>query len=200
MGYIIFRNQVRQFCTISLQMDFMVIIIFWLYLQLLNVYSPKYETGGKYWPIVHDSTIFSLVLMQVIAIGIFGLKMLPVAAGLTFPLPILTLLFNEYCRKRFLPIFQSYPAEVLLCMLFQLTPSNPMRHLYMYTKKCFLPHHISMQCLIKKDKNDQINGSSQEFFDRLKSAYQDPTSLPIQYTDNLGRLNSPLLPGTDGRN
>lgn len=114
MGYIIFRNQVIEFQYISLQMwfGFMEIIIFWFYSQLLNVYIPKYETGGKYWPIVHNSTIFSLVLMQIIAIGIFGLKMVPVAAGLTFPLPILTLLFNEYCRKRFLPIFQSYPAEV----------------------------------------------------------------------------------------
>ncbi|KAI4352535.1 hypothetical protein L6164_006775 [Bauhinia variegata] len=82
--------------------------------QLLNVYAPKYEIGGEYWPIVHISTIFSLVLMHVIAIGIFGLKKLPLASGLTIPLPIFTLLFNEYCRKRFLPIFKGYPAECLI--------------------------------------------------------------------------------------
>jgi len=81
-------------------------------MQLLNVYSPKYETGGRFWPIVHNSTIFSLVLMQAIAIGIFGLKKLPLASGLILPLPVFTLLFNEYCRKRFLPIFHAYPAEV----------------------------------------------------------------------------------------
>ena len=33
-------------------------------------------------------------------------------ADLTLPLPILTLLFNEYCQKRFFPIFKAYPAEV----------------------------------------------------------------------------------------
>ncbi|KAM1076125.1 hypothetical protein ACFX19_024091 [Malus domestica] len=45
----------------------------------------------------------------------FWLKELPLAATLTIPLPILTLLFNEYyCRKRFLPIFQDYPAECLI--------------------------------------------------------------------------------------
>ncbi|XVE68191.1 hypothetical protein DITRI_Ditri09bG0048800 [Diplodiscus trichospermus] len=88
MGYIIYRN------------------------QFLNVYAPKYETGGKFWPIVHNSTIFSLVLMHIIAIGIFGLKKLPLASSLTIPLPILTLIFNEYCRKRFLPIFKAYPTEV----------------------------------------------------------------------------------------
>ena len=82
--------------------------------QLLNVYSPKYETGGRFWPIVHYSIIFSLMLMHVIAIGLFGLKKLPLASSLTVPLPIVTLLFNEYCRKRFLSIFKSYPVEVRL--------------------------------------------------------------------------------------
>ncbi|CAK8533470.1 unnamed protein product [Lathyrus sativus] len=90
LGYIIFRN------------------------QFLKVYVPKFETGGEFWPTVHTSTIFSLVLMHVIAIGIFGLKKLPLASGLTLPLPILTLLFNEYCRKRFLPIFKQFPAECLI--------------------------------------------------------------------------------------
>ncbi|KAK8259949.1 hypothetical protein V6Z12_D13G089700 [Gossypium hirsutum] len=82
--------------------------------QFLNVYAPKYETAGKFWPIVHNSMIFSLVLMQAIAIGLFTLKKLPLASTLIFPLPVLTLLFNEYCRKRFLPNFIAYPAEVLI--------------------------------------------------------------------------------------
>ncbi|KAF6171768.1 hypothetical protein GIB67_007289 [Kingdonia uniflora] len=90
LGYIIYRN------------------------QILNVYVPKYETGGKFWPIVHSSTIFSLVLMQALAIGIFGLKKLPLAAGFTVPLLPITLLFNEYCRKRFLPIFKAYSLESLI--------------------------------------------------------------------------------------
>lgn len=82
--------------------------------QLINVYKPKFDTGGNFWPIVHNSTIFSLLLVQVIAVGLFGLKKLPVAASLTAPLLVLTLLFNEYCRKRFLPVFKSYPLESLI--------------------------------------------------------------------------------------
>lgn len=82
--------------------------------QLLNVYAPKYESGGKFWPVVHDSTIFSLVLMQFIAFGIFSMKKLPHATLSTLPLPLFTLLFNEYCRKRFLPIFMAYSTETLL--------------------------------------------------------------------------------------
>ncbi|KAF9609809.1 hypothetical protein IFM89_018663 [Coptis chinensis] len=81
--------------------------------QLINVYEPKFDTGGKFWPIVHNSTIFSLLLVQAIAVGIFGLKKLPLASSMSVPLLILTLLFNEYCRKRFFPIFRAYSAEVL---------------------------------------------------------------------------------------
>ncbi|KAK7407395.1 hypothetical protein VNO78_09282 [Psophocarpus tetragonolobus] len=82
--------------------------------QFINVYAPKYDTAGKFWPIVHNSMIFSLVLMHIIAVGIFALKKLSMASTLTIPLPVLTLLFNEYCRKRFLPIFVAYPAESLI--------------------------------------------------------------------------------------
>uniref|UniRef100_A0A6M2EWL3 CSC1-like protein HYP1 n=1 Tax=Populus davidiana TaxID=266767 RepID=A0A6M2EWL3_9ROSI len=90
LGYIIFRN------------------------QLLNVYAPKYETAGMFWPIVHNSTIFSLILMHIIAIGIFGLKKLPLASSLIIPLPVLTLIFNAYCQNRFLPLFKAYPTECLI--------------------------------------------------------------------------------------
>lgn len=81
--------------------------------QFINVYAPKYDTAGKFWPIIHNSMIFSLVLMHIIAVGIFALKKLSLASTLTMPLPVLTLLFNEYCRKRFLPIFVAYSAESL---------------------------------------------------------------------------------------
>ncbi|KAJ1380697.1 Calcium-dependent channel, 7TM region, putative phosphate [Sesbania bispinosa] len=80
----------------------------------INVYAPKYETAGKFWPIVHNAMIFSLVLMHIIAVGIFALKKLSLASYLMLPLPVLTLLFNEYCRKRFLPIFVAYSAESLI--------------------------------------------------------------------------------------
>ncbi|KAJ4711405.1 CSC1-like protein [Melia azedarach] len=82
--------------------------------QFINVYAAKYETAGKFWPIVHNSMIFSLLLMHAIAVGIFTSKKLSLASTLIFPLPVVTLLFNEYCRKRFLPNFIAYSAEVLI--------------------------------------------------------------------------------------
>ncbi|CAL0312224.1 unnamed protein product [Lupinus luteus] len=82
--------------------------------QFINVYAPKYETAGKYWPIVHNTMIFSLVLMQIIAAGSFALKKLQPASAWMLPLPVLTLLFNEYCRQRFLPIFIAYSVDSLI--------------------------------------------------------------------------------------
>lgn len=90
LGYIVFRN------------------------QFINVYAPAFETGGKFWPAMHNTMIFSLVLMHAIAVGIFTLKKVSLASTLIFPLPVLTLLFNAYCRKRFLPIFVAYSAETLI--------------------------------------------------------------------------------------
>ncbi|CAD6267229.1 unnamed protein product [Miscanthus lutarioriparius] len=90
LGYFIFRN------------------------QLFNIYVPKYDTGGKFWPVVHSTTIFSLVVLHIIVIGVFGLKKLPLASSLLLPLPLLTLLFNEFCRNRFLPIFEAYSTESLI--------------------------------------------------------------------------------------
>ncbi|XP_072971847.1 CSC1-like protein RXW8 [Typha angustifolia] len=84
--------------------------------QILNVYGSKYETGGRIWPIVHNTTVFSLVLTQIIALGVFGIKHSPVSLGFTIPLLICTLLFNEYCRRRFYPIFKSLSAQDLIEM------------------------------------------------------------------------------------
>ncbi|KAJ8762466.1 hypothetical protein K2173_007905 [Erythroxylum novogranatense] len=84
--------------------------------QILNVYLKKYDSGGQYWPIVHNTTIFSLVLTQIITLGVFGLKESPVASAFTIPLIISTLLFHEYCRQRFLPAFRKTAAQVLIEM------------------------------------------------------------------------------------
>ncbi|KAM7279034.1 hypothetical protein ACFE04_006168 [Oxalis oulophora] len=84
--------------------------------QILNVYFSKYESGGQFWPVAHNTTIFSLVLTQIIALGVFGMKQSPIASGFTVPLIVLTLLFSEYCRLRFLPIFKRNAAQVFMEM------------------------------------------------------------------------------------
>ncbi|KAL9225665.1 hypothetical protein vseg_001561 [Gypsophila vaccaria] len=82
--------------------------------QILNVYITEYDSGGKYWPIVHTSTIFSLVLAQIIAMGLFAMKKSTACLSFMVPLIILTLLYNEYFRRRFLPVFHTIASEVLI--------------------------------------------------------------------------------------
>ncbi|KAK4374363.1 hypothetical protein RND71_005040 [Anisodus tanguticus] len=84
--------------------------------QILNVYVTKYQTGGTYWPIVHNTTIFSMVLMQIIALAVFGFKRSPSASSSAIPLIICTLLFHGYCRQRFEPLFKYTPAQTLIEM------------------------------------------------------------------------------------
>ncbi|KAL0558116.1 hypothetical protein IC582_006681 [Cucumis melo] len=84
--------------------------------QILNVYISKYESGGQFWPIAHNTTIFAMVVAQIIALGVFGVKESPVASGFTIPLIVGTLLFHGYCRQRFRPIFRDPAAEVLIEM------------------------------------------------------------------------------------
>ncbi|CAN1341246.1 CSC1-like protein At1g10090 [Linum perenne] len=109
-------------CSIMapLILPFLLIYFFMAYLiyrnQILNVYIKKYDSGGKFWPIIHNTTVFSLVLTQIIALGVFGIKDSPVASGFTIPLIVCTLLFSEYCRQRFLPIFRKHAAQVLIDM------------------------------------------------------------------------------------
>lgn len=82
--------------------------------QIMNVYITNYDSGGQYWPIVHKATIFALVLTQIIALGVFGIKRSSVASGFTIPLIIGTLLFNAYCGQRFSPTFNKLSAQVLI--------------------------------------------------------------------------------------
>ncbi|GMH03211.1 hypothetical protein Nepgr_005050 [Nepenthes gracilis] len=84
--------------------------------QILNVYLFEYDSGGRYWPIIHNTTIFSLLLGQIIAVGLFVLKQSPVCLGFTSVLIGSTVLFNEYCRRRFHPVFRYIAAQVLIEM------------------------------------------------------------------------------------
>ncbi|GMH17994.1 hypothetical protein Nepgr_019835 [Nepenthes gracilis] len=84
--------------------------------QILNVYLFEYDSGGRYWPIIHNTTVFSLLLGQIIAVGLFILKESSICLGFTSLLIACTVLFNEYCRRRFHPVFNRIAAQVLIEM------------------------------------------------------------------------------------
>ncbi|CAM8980244.1 unnamed protein product [Rhodiola kirilowii] len=149
--------------------------------QFLNVYIQKYESGGQFWPIAHNSTIFSLVLAQIIAIGVFGLKKSPVASGFTIPLVICTLLFNEYCRHRFSPVFKYNPAEVLMDMDLQDERNGRMEEIHQQLPVAYCQFTVTSQDFcrsghsvlydVKKSEGDpEINNSACDCQSRPKQS------------------------------
>ncbi|KAK4372377.1 hypothetical protein RND71_007761 [Anisodus tanguticus] len=79
--------------------------------QIEDVYITTYETCGLYWPYIHHYIIVAIILMQVTMIGLFGLKAKPSASFSVIPLLVVTILFNEYCKIRFLPTFKQVSVQ-----------------------------------------------------------------------------------------
>ncbi|KAL8247973.1 hypothetical protein R6Q59_009189 [Mikania micrantha] len=109
------------FCILApLILPFLLIYYFFAYFvyrnQILNVYITRYNTNGSYWPVAHNASIFSLIVMQAVASIIFGQKRLGTASAFAFILIIFTSLFNLYCRHRFLPLFTNKAAQDLIEM------------------------------------------------------------------------------------
>ncbi|KAI3504916.1 hypothetical protein L1887_26702 [Cichorium endivia] len=109
------------FCILApLILPFLLIYFFFAFLvyrnQIMNVYYVKYQTDGSYWPLAHNATIFSLILTQVVAGILFGMKKSSSASTSTIPLIIGTALFNVFCKNRFLPLFKNRAAQVLIEM------------------------------------------------------------------------------------
>lgn len=82
-------------------------------MQIEDVYITTYETCGLYWPYIHHYIIVAIILMQVTMIGLFGLKAKPSASFSVIPLMVITILFNEYCKIRFLPTFNQVSVQVI---------------------------------------------------------------------------------------
>ncbi|KAG9443657.1 hypothetical protein H6P81_014997 [Aristolochia fimbriata] len=98
-----------------LLLPFLIVYFFLGYVvyanQIQDVYVTIYETCGQYWPHIHHYILISIVLMQITMIGLFGVKSKPAASILTIPLLLGTVLFNEYCKIRFLPAFHVHSVQ-----------------------------------------------------------------------------------------
>ncbi|GJN23469.1 hypothetical protein PR202_gb11119 [Eleusine coracana subsp. coracana] len=144
--------------------------------QILNVYYPKYEMGGKLWPIMHNTTVFSLVLTQIIALGVFTIKHSPVAMGFTILLLVGTVLFNEYCRHRFARIFDAYSAQDLIELDRDDEQSGRMQEIHEHLLDAYLQSapadgsargQVPVE-LIMEDPAQEASESSQELCDTVQ--------------------------------
>lgn len=81
-------------------------------LQIINVYNQQYESVAAFWPHVHGRIIASLLISQLLLMGLLSTKKAANSTPLLVVLPILTLSFHKYCKSRFEPAFRKYPLEV----------------------------------------------------------------------------------------
>ncbi|KAK9819826.1 hypothetical protein WJX72_002804 [[Myrmecia] bisecta] len=79
---------------------FLVTSLIWKY-QMVYVYVPTRQSGGKLWAQVFQHVITALVIFQIIMIGLLGIKKSG-AAGICVVLPILTVIFTIVNRKLFI--------------------------------------------------------------------------------------------------
>ncbi|KAJ9707539.1 hypothetical protein PVL29_002535 [Vitis rotundifolia] len=79
--------------------------------QVINVYNQRYESGAAFWPHVHSRIIASLLISQLLLMGLLSTKKAANSTPLLIALPILTLTFHKYCKNRFEPAFRKYPLE-----------------------------------------------------------------------------------------
>eukprot|EP00257_Ricinus_communis_P016805 XP_015575088.1 CSC1-like protein At1g32090 [Ricinus communis] len=79
--------------------------------QVINVYNQQYESAGAFWPHVHSRIIASLLISQLLLMGLLSTKEAANSTPLLVILPILTLAFHKYCKNRFEPAFRKYPLE-----------------------------------------------------------------------------------------
>lgn len=93
------------------------IIIFFLFAflvyrhQIINVYIQRYESAAAFWPHVHSRIIASLLISQLLLMGLLSTKKAANSTPFLIILPLLTFAFHKYCKTRFEPAFNKYPLE-----------------------------------------------------------------------------------------
>lgn len=79
--------------------------------QVINVYHQRYESAAAFWPHIHSRIIASLLISQLLLLGLLSTKKAANSTPLLIALPVLTLSFHKYCKNRFEPAFRKYPLE-----------------------------------------------------------------------------------------
>ncbi|KAH0457220.1 hypothetical protein IEQ34_015127 [Dendrobium chrysotoxum] len=145
--------------------------------QIINVYNQEYESAGAFWPHVHSRIVASLLISQLLLLGLLSTKKAAHSTPLLTILPVLTIWFHKYCKSRFEPAFRKYPLEEAMEKDTMEKASEPNLNLKAYLADAYL--HPIFQMLedvelgdIRADKN-QANVSSPQI--------TEPISPPPHY-------------------
>ncbi|KAH7833754.1 hypothetical protein Vadar_009374 [Vaccinium darrowii] len=106
--------------------------------QVINVYNQRYESAAAFWPHVHSRIIASLLISQLLLLGLLSTKKAANSTPLLVALPILTLSFHKYCKNRFEPAFRKYPLEEAMAKDIEDRNSEPDVNLKAYLTDAYL--------------------------------------------------------------
>ncbi|KAA8525709.1 hypothetical protein F0562_007564 [Nyssa sinensis] len=106
--------------------------------QIINVYNQQYESVAAFWPHVHSRIIASLLISQLLLMGLLSTKKAANSTPLLVVLPVLTLSFHKYCKNRFEPAFRKYPLEEAMAKDTQEHASEPDLNLKSYLADAYL--------------------------------------------------------------
>ncbi|XP_009784323.1 hyperosmolality-gated Ca2+ permeable channel 1.8-like [Nicotiana tabacum] len=133
--------------------------------QVINVYNQRYESAAAFWPHVHARIIASLVISQLLLMGLLSTKKAAKSTPFLVVLPLLTLAFHKYCKSRFEPAFRKYPVEEAMEKDLQNRSSESDANLKAYLADAYLhPIFRSFEEVeldeVKVDKKPPPNSSS----------------------------------------
>ncbi|XP_052211251.1 CSC1-like protein At1g32090 isoform X1 [Diospyros lotus] len=126
--------------------------------QVINVYNQQYESVAAFWPHVHSRIIGSLLISQLLLLGLLSTKKAANSTPLLVALPVLTLAFHKYCKNRFEPAFRRHPLEDAMAKDLQERASEPNLNLKSYLSDAYLhPIFLSFEEVelteVKVEKN-----------------------------------------------
>ncbi|MFS7923153.1 putative calcium-dependent channel, 7TM region phosphate [Helianthus anomalus] len=165
--------------------------------QIINVYNQRYESAAAFWPHVHSRIIASLLISQLLLLGLLSTKKAANSTPLLVALPILTLTFHKYCKNRFEPAFREYPLEEAMEKDTQDKTSEPELNLKSYLADAYLhPIFHSFEEVdlveVKVDKNPDTIPSQPTTPDHIPSQPTTPDRIPSQpETKPASRSHSP---------
>nr|XP_043638126.1 CSC1-like protein At1g32090 [Erigeron canadensis] len=106
--------------------------------QVINVYNQRYESAAAFWPHVHTRILASLLISQLLLMGLLSTKKAVNSTPFLLVLPVLTLTFHKYCKNRFEPAFRKYPLEEALEKDLQDEVSEPENDMKTYLCDAYL--------------------------------------------------------------
>ncbi|KAE8660796.1 CSC1-like protein [Hibiscus syriacus] len=125
-----------------LLLPFIIIFLAFAYVvfrnQIINVYDQKYESAAAFWPDVHKRIIISLIISQLLLLGLLSTKKIGKSYFAVLPLPVLTIWFYAFCKGRFESAFVKFPLQEAMIKDTLERATEPNFNLKAYLKNAYM--------------------------------------------------------------